>query len=104
MGLYPECGVEYDIVLRNGEKIVVVPISSADKRLLSSQYYLRRKSVYDAQLSKRPLTWSFKADGVDISLYPQEIEKLKVLLEKYASEVVEHGWYDVGKVNSTLGP
>ena len=95
MGLYPDHGVEYLIILKDQQIICLVNTTQADSRLLRSNYYEKRKHAWwddSWQTGCKPIT---DMTDFDIELTVVENLALSEKLEHYGEEVETHGWYDV---------
>jgi hypothetical protein len=93
------------VVLTNGDKIVVVPIPDIDRRLLQSEYYLKRKAFYDEHQLKYK-EWHFRIEDteIDFELSDEEEMKLSSVLKEHDGNVANHGWYDAYHMGWWLGP
>lgn len=102
MGIYPTRGIEYRIYDYNS--FTVLNIKDLDKRLESSQYYLRQKDIY--------LQQSFPNDFVTCKLTEHDIkdiiliyeENQKILNKKRAlrGNILDEGFFDVYKIWCSL--
>lgn len=93
-------GIEYAVNIRPDKKITIATVRDLDARLLSSQYYQRRKSYYKENMFK---SWCVKVDKQDIDFhlrYDEEV-RLNEVLAVFGSDVYDHGWYDVGYLADT---
>lgn len=99
MGMYPDHGIEYHIILKDGQHIVVLCSREVDDRLIASEYYKKRRESWFEDMWSRcdPIT-----EDVDIQMSDQEKNKLEKLLNEYGSGVSSHGWYDVMTICSSL--
>lgn len=98
MGIYYEYGIEYNIRISD-DLIHVVTIRQADQRFLESDYYQRHKLQYQ-ELAKTP--WYQRAMDCDVQLTESEKTVLQNYLEHYGNSVIEHGWFDVCRMQSSI--
>jgi len=106
MGLYPEYGVEYAMIMNDGSIGVIYPVRNFDERLLKSNYYIEREKFYHKNHCK---VWREKIDNnnnnnnnLDIEVTRDEKKHIDDILEKNKDKIKEHGFYDAGYVESTL--
>jgi hypothetical protein len=92
MGIYPNHGLEYHLVLKNDKHIVVLCSQETDDRLVASEYYKSRKESWFQDLSTRCIPIE---ETVDIEFIKAEKAKLNMLVNTYGDQIAGHGWYDV---------
>jgi len=102
MGIYPDHGLEYHVVLKNNMHLIVANIKDIDNRLEKSEFYKKRKDKWfmiNNNICK--LLSIIDLHDLDIELNENEKNKLNEYLNKYGEEVDDHGWYDVCKIYDT---
>lgn len=74
-------GVEYRVIMRDGDQKIIASIKSTDSRFLrsSSQYADKNEFIEN------------KASDIDFQLLDNEKTYLQKLLANF--DVIEHGWY-----------
>lgn len=92
MGIYPDHGLEYHLVLRDERHIVVICSKETDDRLVESEYYKSRKGSWFQDLSTR---CKLIEESVDIQLTDAEKAKLDMMMKSHGENIVSHGWHDV---------
>ena len=104
MGMYADHGVEYWVVLKNGERIRIASTKDTDERLLQSRFYADRKDTWlsgDTLYGRGCFMDRITCD-IDMVLTDQEKIKLDSLLQAHPHEIVDHGWFDVNSISSTM--
>jgi len=100
MGVYPDHGVEYIAVGRDGRKLRIAKTSDTDARLLASRYYAERKDAWFKDVNYERCVPIVHDDVVvDIELTERE----RALLERHADPERPHGWHDVVRIHDTYG-
>jgi hypothetical protein len=101
MGIYPNHGVEYHLILKNNKRYIIANTTETDNRLVKSKYYEDRKEKWFEKMYQycTPLI----EDGFDIQLTEDELKRLHDLLDKHKNEIDIHGWYDVCTITDTYG-
>lgn len=111
MGVYPNHGVEYWLVLRadvadqvvegtpyakgyypEWKRVCLFPMSMTDARLQQSSYYQSRKHAWFGREEFRSEYLRPCEDPVDIQFTPQEQTILSQALTHLGEAVVSHGW------------
>jgi hypothetical protein len=102
MGIYPDHGVEYHIVLKNNKRYVIAGTKSTDDRLLKSNYLATRYDNW-MNLCRSQCIPLQDLHEFDVELEEIEKQKLEKLLNEHDKDVLTHGWYDVCSVWDTYG-
>ena len=97
MGLYPNRGLEYHVVLP-GRRAVVAGTAETDALLLESEYYRLRKDTWFDGYNE--FCVPVEPPEPDIELTAGQQTRLRKALERL--DVVSHGWYDVYRIYSSL--
>ena len=102
MGIYPDHGIEYHIVLKDQKRYVIAGTKATDDRLRQSKYLEARydKWMTLCQTQCIPLQ---DVDELDVELEDREKESLDKLLKIHDTNVLTHGWYDVCTIYDTYG-
>ena len=87
-------GLEYRVLVRDGQYIRVLHTSETAKRLAASEYYNERRESWFVDLHRgcEPIPDS---EVVDIFMTDREKERLQLFIEMHGDNIVSHGWYDV---------
>ena len=102
MGLYPAHALEYHLVLKNVQRIIIAGTRATDDRLLISQYYLKRKDRWFHENQARCDKIN-DDENVDIELNTSEKNNLANLIREHEDCVDHAGWYNVITVYDTYG-
>jgi hypothetical protein len=101
MGIYPDHGIEYHVVLKNSKRFIIVDTKATDDRLVKSKFFKDREGEWF--MVNRSICVKIE-DELDVELTEKEKEKLQKCLDKYGEEVDRYGWYDVCNIYDTYGP
>jgi hypothetical protein len=99
MGLYPDHGVEYHLVLKNGKHVTIIGTHATDDRLLISEYYKKHKASWFDDLFAR---CDLITEDIDILMTSSEKLTLDTFINLHGNNVQSHGWYDVMTIGSSL--
>jgi hypothetical protein len=105
MGVYADHGVEYHVVCRDGRRIVVASTRDTNVRLTQSAYYNARKDTWlsvDTMYGKGSYMNKIIDPYFDVDLTYQELLSLDMIIQQHHDIVLEHGWYEVNTVTSSL--
>ena len=99
MGLYPNHGVEYHVVLSDGKtRIVVARTKETDDRLCASKYYkAREESWLTGEINCKQFVRPINDDEFDVLLTDDEQQKLKNILDNNTVET--HGWFETNVIS-----
>jgi hypothetical protein len=105
MGIYPDHGIEYHVVLKNNKRFIIASTKATDDRLVKSKFFKDRESEWFAINHSMCVKMEDKdVDELDVELTEKEKEKLQSCLEKAGEDLDRHGWYDVCSIYDTYGP
>ena len=100
MGIYPDHGIEYHVILKNNKRIVIAGIKDTDERLRVSKYLDARYEKWMDLCQSRCMPLK-DAHELDVELTSDEKDKLAKVLE--TTEYITHGWQDVCNLHDTYG-
>lgn len=102
MGLFVDRGVQYRLVLASGRVVVFLSTKDTDARLVESEYYKSNCATWFSDAYKRAESALYIPEA-PIDMTELEACELRARLSSFAKdEVVQHGWYDVVSMSSTL--
>lgn len=102
MGIYPDHGIEYHIVLKDQKRYVIANTKATDDRLRKSKYLEARYDKWFNLCQSQCIPLK-DVNELDVELEKQERERLEELLRKHDGDVLVHGWYDVCSIYDTYG-
>ena len=100
MGIYPDHGVEYHVILKDNTKYAIANTKATDDRLLKSKYLEKRYDKWMTLCQSQCIPLQ-DLDEFDVEL--EDIEKIKLEKILNEKEVLTHGWYDVCSIHDTYG-
>ena len=101
MGIYGARGIELHLLLKTGQRIVLLDQTATDKRLLDSRYFAEREQSWFENLYGKS-SFDTKIDDANvIEMTDDEKASLEVKLQKYGDNVDSYGWYDVVSYSNT---
>jgi hypothetical protein len=92
MGVLYNHGIEYIVILENGQEMKVVNVQESHDRLVKSSFYQKRRLTWFDGVHnefKKPISTASE----EFHLNPEETKKLEMILEKHPE--AKHGWFDV---------
>ena len=104
MGVYTDHGIEYHVVCKDGKRFIVASTHDTDTRLLESKFYKVREGTWTSDDMYRRGSYMNKivAKNFDIELTQHEWASLEKVIGQYHDVILEHGWYEVNSVSTTL--
>jgi len=102
MGIYPDHGIEYHIVLKDQKRFVIANTKATDDRLRKSKYLDKRYEKW-FDLCRTQCIPLKDVEDLDVELDDQEKERLQDLLNINKANVLTYGWYDVCSIYDTYG-